>query len=134
MAQRYQQQVTVGWIAPMALELTPALAVLENYEQVATDDEMTYYVGKIGAHFVVVTVCPRIGTTQAASTVTHMPQLGGQQKRDFSDPGGKNDYLFPDRYLHQVEDKLCKLLILFQTDPEPRDMATRHALTRTQPH
>jgi len=71
MAFSYEEKITVGWIAPMALELTPALAILENRKKVSKNETL-YHVGQIGAHWVVMTVCPRIGTDTAAVVLTHM--------------------------------------------------------------
>ncbi|CAI4214201.1 unnamed protein product [Parascedosporium putredinis] len=62
-------KVTVGWIAPMAIELTPVLAMLEERIQVSIPgDTVMYHVGKIYNHWVAVAVCPRIGTNPAATT------------------------------------------------------------------
>ncbi|RYP21591.1 hypothetical protein DL767_009231 [Monosporascus sp. MG133] len=63
--------VTVGWIAPMALELTPAVAILENPEEVPKGNTL-YHVGRVGRHWVVMVVCPRIGTHPAATVLTDM--------------------------------------------------------------
>lgn len=64
---------TVGWLAPMALELTPALALLENHQKGSIpNDDALYHVGQIGPHFVVMTVCPMIGTNVASSVVEQM--------------------------------------------------------------
>ncbi|SPO07384.1 uncharacterized protein DNG_10078 [Cephalotrichum gorgonifer] len=55
----------------MALELTPAVLMLEDYEQFPKH-ETTYHVGRIGPHWVAMVVCPRIGNSPAATVVTDM--------------------------------------------------------------
>ncbi|CAI4218431.1 unnamed protein product [Parascedosporium putredinis] len=63
--------VTVGWIAPMALELAPVIALLENYTKIPIDgDETMYHVGKIWDHWVVAAVCPMIEVSTELSEVT----------------------------------------------------------------
>ncbi|RYP63713.1 hypothetical protein DL771_009138 [Monosporascus sp. 5C6A] len=65
--------VTVGWIAPMALELAPALAVLEQPTTKAVPgDDTLYRVGRIGGHWVLMAVCPRIGTHPANTVLANM--------------------------------------------------------------
>ncbi|KAI9162831.1 hypothetical protein HJFPF1_04424 [Paramyrothecium foliicola] len=64
---------TVGWIAPMAPELTPAIEVLEEREKCSFDgDDNIYHVGRVGYHYVVIAVCPTIGTHPAATLLAHM--------------------------------------------------------------
>ncbi|KAI5458266.1 nucleoside phosphorylase domain-containing protein [Mariannaea sp. PMI_226] len=64
---------TVGWIAPMAAELTLALGLLKDYKKMdIAGDDVTYHTGKIGHHYVVMVVCPRVGLSAATSAVTHM--------------------------------------------------------------
>ncbi|KLJ05924.1 hypothetical protein EMPG_10632 [Blastomyces silverae] len=67
----HEANVTVGWIAPMALELTPAVAILENHEKVLKHETL-YHVGLIARHWVVMVVCPRIGTASAATVLADM--------------------------------------------------------------
>ncbi|KAK3947913.1 nucleoside phosphorylase domain-containing protein [Pseudoneurospora amorphoporcata] len=64
---------TVGWIAPMSLELTAALGILEDRTTIeAPDDDVIYHIGRIGSHFVVMVVCPRIGIEPAATALANM--------------------------------------------------------------
>ncbi|KAK0645976.1 hypothetical protein B0T16DRAFT_150579 [Cercophora newfieldiana] len=64
---------TVGWIAPMALELTAAIGMLEEHSTIhIPNDDTTYHVGRIGGHSVVMAVCPRIGTQPAAALLANM--------------------------------------------------------------
>ncbi|KAH8696889.1 nucleoside phosphorylase domain-containing protein [Phaeosphaeriaceae sp. PMI808] len=64
---------TVGWIAPMALELTAATAILEDHKTIpVAEDGALYHVGRIGDHYVAMVVCPRIGTHPAATVVANM--------------------------------------------------------------
>jgi len=57
----------------MALELAPAIAILEQRtNEYVPGDDTTYHVGKIGRHWVVMAVCPRIGTHPAANVLTNM--------------------------------------------------------------
>jgi nucleoside phosphorylase len=74
-----RNQYTVGWIAPIALELTAATAVLdtsmldeEDQTLHVPEDDTIYNVGKIGKHYVVMVVCPRMGTNPATAVVTNM--------------------------------------------------------------
>ncbi|SPO05897.1 uncharacterized protein DNG_08586 [Cephalotrichum gorgonifer] len=71
MTSPHEANVTVGWIVPMALELTPAVLMLEDYE-LFPKHETTYHIGRIGPHWVAVVVCPRIGNSPAATVVTDM--------------------------------------------------------------
>jgi nucleoside phosphorylase len=66
-------QYTVGWIAPMSLELTAATAMLEEPTELRVPEDNTVYnVGRIGHHYVVMVVCPRIGTNPASIVLTNM--------------------------------------------------------------
>ena len=43
---------TVGWIAPLPLELTAAVRMLEDPTTMEVpDDDVLYHVGRIGSHF-----------------------------------------------------------------------------------
>ncbi|KAI4208764.1 MAG: hypothetical protein LQ349_009653 [Xanthoria aureola] len=71
---------TVGWIAPMSVELTPALALLKPYTtiHVAKDpniypeDPNIYHAGKIGDHHVVMLTLDEIGVHNRAKVVFNM--------------------------------------------------------------
>jgi len=64
---------TVGWIAPLPLELAPAVALLEEYDQkFVLGDDIGYHVGRIGNHWVVMAVCSKIGTNPAAHVLANM--------------------------------------------------------------
>ncbi|OCK77257.1 purine and uridine phosphorylase, partial [Lepidopterella palustris CBS 459.81] len=73
---------TVGWIAPMALELTAGIAVADKLENSIWDrkdgtlnvpgDDTIYTLGRIGDHYVAMAVCPRIGTHSAATVAADM--------------------------------------------------------------
>ncbi|GAB1312302.1 Ankyrin repeat-containing domain protein [Madurella fahalii] len=64
---------TVGWIAPLALELTAAVGMLEEYTTLQVpDDDTSYHVGRIGVHYVVMAVCPMMGTQSAATVLANM--------------------------------------------------------------
>ncbi|KAH7628983.1 hypothetical protein B0T09DRAFT_341928, partial [Sordaria sp. MPI-SDFR-AT-0083] len=64
---------TVGWIAPLPLELTAAVGMLENPTTMEVDDDdVLYHVGRIGSHFVVMVVCPRMGIEPAATALANM--------------------------------------------------------------
>ncbi|CAO1604221.1 hypothetical protein XANCAGTX0491_007785 [Xanthoria calcicola] len=71
---------TVGWIAPMSVELTPALALLKPYTtiHVAKDpniypeDPNIYHAGKIGDHHVVMLTLDEIGVHNIAKVVFNM--------------------------------------------------------------
>ena len=53
---------TIGWIAPMPLELTPALALLKPYTTLHVEDDTNIYqAGKIGDHHVVMVTLDKIG-------------------------------------------------------------------------
>ena len=69
-----EPKITVGWIAPMALELAPALnAIREDYKEV-WKDSVLYHTGRIGPHWVAVAVCQAIGTQAAAIVLSRMRQ------------------------------------------------------------
>ncbi|KAK3947022.1 nucleoside phosphorylase domain-containing protein [Pseudoneurospora amorphoporcata] len=64
---------TVGWIAPLPLELTAAVGMLEDPTTLEVpDDDVLYHVGRIGSHFVVMVVCPRMGIEPAATALANM--------------------------------------------------------------
>ncbi|KAJ4404951.1 hypothetical protein N0V85_004765 [Neurospora sp. IMI 360204] len=64
---------TVGWIAPLPVELTAGLGLLEDRTTMEVPgDDATYHVGRIGRHFVVMVVCPSIGILSAAMALTNM--------------------------------------------------------------
>lgn len=64
---------TVGWIAPLALELAAAVAMLEEHEIVSLpNDNTSYHTGRIGKHWVVVVVCGSKGTNAASAALTNM--------------------------------------------------------------
>lgn len=72
-------QYTVGWIAPISLELTAATAILdtsmldeEDQTLYVPGDDTIYNVGKIGKHYVVMVVCPAMGTSPATTVVANM--------------------------------------------------------------
>lgn len=75
----HRNEYTVGWIAPIALELTAAVALLdtsmldeEDRTLTVPEDDTIYSVGRIGKHYVVMVVCPKMGTSSAAAVVTNM--------------------------------------------------------------
>lgn len=91
----HEERVTVGWISPMALELTPAIALLEQRTKKFVDrDDTCYHVGKIGHHYVVAAVCPRIGTHPAAYLISNMRHSFPNIKHFFvvGIAGGKPSY------------------------------------------
>ncbi|KAK1774084.1 nucleoside phosphorylase domain-containing protein [Copromyces sp. CBS 386.78] len=64
---------TVGWIAPLPVELTAALGLLEDRTTMEVPgDDATYHVGRIGNHFVVIVVCPSTGIIAASIALTNM--------------------------------------------------------------
>jgi nucleoside phosphorylase len=64
---------TVGWIAPMALELAPAVALLDEYVKIPIPEDGTlYHAGRVVDHHVVMVVCPRTGTSPASATVANL--------------------------------------------------------------
>lgn len=63
---------TVGWIAPLPLELMAARSALEEEYGTIYDDKYSYYGGKIGAHNVVIGVQSRIGTDAASDLAARM--------------------------------------------------------------
>lgn len=65
--------ITVGWIAPMSLELTPAVMLLEQHATTAIPgDPAQYHTGRIGGSWVAMTVCSGIGTHPAANVLANM--------------------------------------------------------------
>ena len=53
---------TIGWIAPMPIELTPALALLDHISTLhVANDSNIYQAGKIGNHHVVMVTLQKIG-------------------------------------------------------------------------
>lgn len=66
-------QYTVGWIAPLPLELTAAKGMLDNLTtKRVPHDNALYHVGQIGVHSVVMVVCPNMGTEPAATVLANM--------------------------------------------------------------
>ncbi|KAK3402309.1 pfs domain-containing protein [Sordaria brevicollis] len=64
---------TVGWIAPMSLELTAGLQLLEDRTTIERPgDDVKYNAGRIGPHFVVMVVCPRVGNEPASTVLANM--------------------------------------------------------------
>lgn len=64
---------TVGWISPLPLELTAAVGMLEDPTTMEVDDDdVLYHVGRIGSHFVVMVVCPRMGIEPAATALANI--------------------------------------------------------------
>ena len=73
MATLHDARCTVGWIAPMALELTAAIGILDEYtKRVVPRDDTRYYVGRIRSYYVVVAICPRIGIYPATTVLANM--------------------------------------------------------------
>ncbi|OAQ69057.1 kinesin light [Pochonia chlamydosporia 170] len=62
---------TVGWIAPMSLELAPGRAMLEDCQRVSAGGKY-YDVGRLSGHWVVMIVCSRIGNSSATMAVADM--------------------------------------------------------------
>ncbi|RYO88653.1 hypothetical protein DL764_008704 [Monosporascus ibericus] len=85
----HEANVTVGWIAPMALELTPAIGILENHEEVPK--------GKALYHL--------LRDLRESLIEEELPK--------FKDPGSEQDYLFPNDYPHRDRNKLCEGLCDF---------------------
>lgn len=57
----------------MALELTAARAMLEDRGKMQiSKDDASYHIGRIGQHWVVMNVCPNIGTHAAARVLANM--------------------------------------------------------------
>jgi nucleoside phosphorylase len=63
---------TVGWIAPLPLELTTARSVLEQEYGPVYAGGYSYYGGKIGTHDVILGVQSRMGTDAAADLAARM--------------------------------------------------------------
>ncbi|KAH7350408.1 hypothetical protein BKA66DRAFT_288549 [Pyrenochaeta sp. MPI-SDFR-AT-0127] len=63
---------TIGWIAPLPLELAAAIAMLdEDYGKILVGRYL-YHGGRIGAHYIVMAVQPQIGTDAAAVLADRM--------------------------------------------------------------
>ncbi|KAI4258645.1 MAG: hypothetical protein L6R42_004977, partial [Xanthoria sp. 1 TBL-2021] len=64
---------TIGWIAPMPIELTPALALLDRITTLhVANDSNIYQAGRIGDHNVVMVTLDRIGLGGIPSVATSM--------------------------------------------------------------
>lgn len=64
---------TVGWIAPMPIELTPARALLDRDTTVhVVNDSNIYQVGRIGNHHVVMVTLGKIGQGDIAYVASYM--------------------------------------------------------------
>ncbi|KAI4149287.1 MAG: hypothetical protein LQ341_001358 [Variospora aurantia] len=64
---------TIGWIAPMAIELTPALALLDRITTLhVANDSNIYKAGKIGNHHVVMVTLDKIGLGRIPSVAKGM--------------------------------------------------------------
>ncbi|KAL8841970.1 MAG: hypothetical protein Q9176_002907 [Flavoplaca citrina] len=64
---------TIGWIAPMAIELTPALALLDRITTLhVANDSNIYKAGRIGDHHVVMVTLDRIGLSAIPSVAAGM--------------------------------------------------------------
>ncbi|KAL9078304.1 MAG: hypothetical protein Q9157_002767 [Trypethelium eluteriae] len=63
---------TIGWIAPLPLELTAARAMFDDDYHDIPVGNYTYYGGKIREHYVVMAVQPRMGTDAASDLVARM--------------------------------------------------------------
>ena len=68
-------QYTVGWIAPLPLELTAATAALEERYADFYHDQYKYRKGRIGKHYIVIAVQARMGTNDAAALATRMKSV-----------------------------------------------------------
>jgi nucleoside phosphorylase len=71
------QDYKVGWICALQLELTAAIAMLDEYHEPlerARGDDNTYVLGRLGKHNVAVACLPigEIGTNSAAQVASHM--------------------------------------------------------------
>ena len=63
---------TIGWIAPLALELIAARAILDEDHQDIHVNEYNYHGGRIGQHYVVMAVQPKMGTDAASALAARM--------------------------------------------------------------
>ena len=63
---------TVGWIAPLALELIAAIAMLDEDHDDIHVNEYNYHGGRIGQHYVVMAVQPKMGTDAASNLAARM--------------------------------------------------------------
>jgi nucleoside phosphorylase len=70
-----RETYTVGWICALELELTAAMAMLDDVHQLLpkdVKDENSYTLGRIGDHNVVLALLPRTGKANAAVVVTNL--------------------------------------------------------------
>lgn len=65
-------QYTIGWIAPLPLEFTAAIAMLDEEHGDIHVNEDGYCGGRIGQHNVVMAVQPNIGTNAASDLAARM--------------------------------------------------------------
>lgn len=65
-------QYTIGWIAPLSLEFTAAIAMLDEEHEDIHVNEDAYFGGRIGQHNVVMAVQPSIGTHAASDLAARM--------------------------------------------------------------
>jgi nucleoside phosphorylase len=66
---------TIGWIAPMPLEHTAAMAAMDEiYTNMSDNDGFVYSRGRIGSHYIVVAVQAKIGTNSAADLARRISQ------------------------------------------------------------
>jgi nucleoside phosphorylase len=65
-------QYSVGWIAPLPLELTAARAVLDEDYGAIHVGNYSYHGGRIGQHNIVMAVQPKIGTDAASDLAARM--------------------------------------------------------------
>lgn len=63
---------TIGWVAPLPLELTAAKAVLDEDHGDIQVDSYSYHGGKIGQHYIMMAVQPGIGTDAASDLAARM--------------------------------------------------------------
>ncbi len=73
---RSNSDYTMGWIYALSKEQTAAMVMLDvehnDHIQEHPGDPNSYTRGSIGAHNIVIACLPRIGTNEAASTITWM--------------------------------------------------------------
>ena len=102
-----RRRYSVGWIAPLPLELTAAKAVLdEDYVEMCVH-KYIYYGGRIGSHNIVMAVQPRMGTDAASDLAARMREafrgveyflvvgIGGGVPR-YGPPGEKSEIVLGD--------------------------------------
>ena len=64
---------TIGWIAPMAIEFTPALALLDRITTLhVANDSNIYKAGRIGDHYIVMVTLDKIGLSAIPSVAADM--------------------------------------------------------------